>query len=255
MTPVALILISGSMWICAVAPYPRDYLKDIYAAVSSRPTRPQQSAPPRIPNMLTLFMEQRIHGAIEYNWGSIKLMHGNVVVGIYDFFFRVLYDFDAKAKYVSYYLPPVRPDGMPFVLSWIAKRNSGYLLRSHRIPFVEKGNGDSDFVNSDQFQFTGRVFIYYENPLSIEQIADATKDFRSHGAQAEFRGADYAVLVWNSMVAHHVPSLPEYRITGYDIQMIPNSGTPVNNATEKTIWECPELGRVGKPCDTWPTSH
>jgi hypothetical protein len=244
----AVALMAASLWVCVTAPFPVDYARMSYEFLSNKP-RTKVESPAREPSILTLYMAQQVHGANSYDWASVKLLHGTDVVGEYRFFYRVFYDFDSKSKFISYYLPEFT-NGVEMALNWIAQHNSGYLDKAE-LPFDEKGNGDSEIVHSSEFPFSGRVFIYYEPPLTLEQMTQATKAFRANGAQVQFRGPDYAAIVWNSMLAHHQPSLPMYRTRAYNIETIPNSGT-IMGLQERIIWACAGASRTAKVCNHLP---
>jgi hypothetical protein len=49
-------------------------------------------------------------------------------------------------------------------------------------------------TNQDDLVFTGRIYIYHEGELSIEQRADLIRLYRSKQLDVQFRGTDYMLL-------------------------------------------------------------
>lgn len=57
--------------------------------------------------------------------------------------------------------------------------------------------GESADTNSGELTFAGRVYIYCDDRLSSQQLADLENVFKSNKIAVSFRGGDYLVLHWN----------------------------------------------------------
>ncbi|MDQ2861716.1 MAG: hypothetical protein M3T55_13560, partial [Pseudomonadota bacterium] len=73
--------------------------------------------------------------------------------------------------------------------------------------------------------FSGKIYIYYCDPLSIEEMANITKLFREQGAENELRGLSYRSVV-NDNIKRGLTARPQqFVMSGKNLPVaLPNSG-------------------------------
>jgi hypothetical protein len=57
-----------------------------------------------------------------------------------------------------------------------------------------KSLGDASEESTKNMPFSGRIFFYCADTLSIEQLAELRALYQGHGVDAQFRGMDYALV-------------------------------------------------------------
>ncbi|MGO9238487.1 MAG: hypothetical protein ACLP4V_31975 [Methylocella sp.] len=133
--------------------------------------------------------------------------------------YNIMDDFNANAKYMSFYIPSIyvkdtEPSTQTFaILESIASTYQQYIKDVQEKRWAVLRTVGS--VNSDSTKnvpFSGRIFLYHADDLSIEQLAALQKLYRDHGATAQFRGIDYSLTVWNSIQLGAVKPQPKYEV-------------------------------------------
>lgn len=109
---------------------------------------------------------------------------------------QVYLDFDAKVDYVGFLiLGSGNPTDSEDTFQ-IGKLLSDHvqdtlnLAKDHIATDLSFGRGTA----STELAFSGRVFIYHEDFLSVEQRAELTNIYRSKNCSVEFRGPDYLAI-------------------------------------------------------------
>lgn len=108
---------------------------------------------------------------------------------------RQLYlDFDAKTKFVGFYVPNVRGSRASDTTAEICMALSN-LVQNTIVDMekkVELSGGTRDQMESSrQLTFSGRVMIYHDDFLSITQKAKIIDAFVAHHCDVQFRGPAY----------------------------------------------------------------
>lgn len=63
--------------------------------------------------------------------------------------------------------------------------------------------GDSSTEHSKELTFTGKIYVYYEDDLTLEQLGSLEALFKSKNLLPQFRGQRYATTLWLSRKAEH----------------------------------------------------
>ena len=109
---------------------------------------------------------------------------------------RLFFDFDANSQFIAFYIPfgsdayttcSLLPSKLPDIITSVERR----------LKIAEKIPGETAATWSHQMKFSGRVFVYYEDDLSLKQLSELEDRFEHSGESVEFRGQDYLVLHWN----------------------------------------------------------
>jgi hypothetical protein len=108
---------------------------------------------------------------------------------------QVCNDFEAGTKFLSFYIPRF-PDayGVCVALSDFTKQtmetvNTGLEIQS-------KSPGDSSHVDMKDLQFSGRVYLYHENLLSLAELGTLETIYKNKNLFPQFRGSEYSVSRW-----------------------------------------------------------
>jgi hypothetical protein len=59
-----------------------------------------------------------------------------------------------------------------------------------------KNTGDSSSVDSSELVFTGRIYFYFEDDISLSQLGSLDILYREKSMSPQFRGPDYAITKW-----------------------------------------------------------
>jgi hypothetical protein len=155
--------------------------------------------------------------------------HGKV--GRVRILYRVIDDLNSNARFMAFYTPeyaatdPQHPTALTMeVLSIIALRYKS-LMTDLKKYAIMGGPGMAQPESTKSLPFSGKLYIYYCDPLSIEEMADVTKLFREHGAQIEFRGLSYRSVV-NDNIKRGLTARPQqFVMSDKNLPVpLPNSG-------------------------------
>jgi hypothetical protein len=102
---------------------------------------------------------------------------------------RVHLDFDANAKYISYYIPSGNHVQCP---ARVVLNSVDELLSTANQLYVGSGFVGEEPMKSTTLQFTGRIFIYSEDPILQDDIAYIQTRAAELGHHVQFRLKEYA---------------------------------------------------------------
>lgn len=117
------------------------------------------------------------HGVVTYSAGGEE----------FEIAYRCVFDFQKNAKFAMFYFPA----GASQFIDRVAEEHIGLLERATQATMSLKTPSDHDFMNSADMVFSGRVFIYHEDLISIADLGRADLLFKQRATIAVFRGPDY----------------------------------------------------------------
>ncbi len=104
---------------------------------------------------------------------------------------RILYDFDSNTFYISYYVPFCKNIGQ---LCLTLVQDLSWAEKVMKETIVQSGGTFGDVpVISTELQFSGRVFIYSETDLPVEDVERIKETGKNLGRAVHFRGQAYAI--------------------------------------------------------------
>jgi hypothetical protein len=103
---------------------------------------------------------------------------------------RLHLDFEANALYVSFYIPQTIKVDCP---SRMVLNGLDTVLGRLKDVYVEAGLGGQEKAPSTDLKFTGRVYIYSDDPIRPEDIKYIRERSKELGQSVIFRLEDYAV--------------------------------------------------------------
>jgi hypothetical protein len=108
---------------------------------------------------------------------------------------QVYQDYDANTEFAGFYLPR---SGHAFEIArWLASNFRGeYNKLRAGVKIASKSPGDMESIHSDVLTFSGRVYLYHEDDLTLRQAADLVDDYKTHGMHLMLRGQQYATQTW-----------------------------------------------------------
>lgn len=111
--------------------------------------------------------------------------------------FRVHMDFESKSKFISVYVPHSRFDYVAYeVCKRLPELYEIYLRDADSILISTRDPADSSSQRSDELVFTGKIFIYHEDEMSLEQLGALEMLFKSKKLLPQFRGPNYVITRW-----------------------------------------------------------
>lgn len=179
---VCCYTISGACWIVGrqARSNPRD------AAVP--PTRPEDLSPPTVQDLFKRDLPaMKLSGRMQLSESD----HTKTATIEY----CINQDFQARSMFLMFYIPH-QPDAyqicgsIPGIYRKLLDDNIKNFAIMVKIP------GDTSTTSLSQLSFTGRVYIYYEDELSLQQLAALDELYRTAGLSAQFRGPEYATTAW-----------------------------------------------------------
>jgi hypothetical protein len=146
--------------------------------------QPKSLPRPKYPKMLDLFLGD-FPGMLKIH-GENKMTNdtgGSVTVT-----FQLYLDYSANSKFVGYFIPTF-PDTYQVCkdLSSVDPESVAKGIRTY-------GGIAGQTTEQKDLVFTGRVYLYHESELSIEQRASLIQVYRSKHLDVQFRGYDYFVM-------------------------------------------------------------
>lgn len=110
---------------------------------------------------------------------------------------KIYLDFDAKTKFVSFYIPTSKYSYEAASALW-SQVNTTFAAVAKSVG-VQAGYGHNPTDLKD-LTFSGRVFLWHEDNFNLRQLADLVDTYKTHGMALDFRGPDYLA---NQVVAWH----------------------------------------------------
>ena len=112
---------------------------------------------------------------------------------------RLYVNFDDQSEFLAFFIPRQTEKDEAFQLSAAAIVNHKAAIESVKKNVQVSGRmpGDTSKTDSQDLTFTGRIYIYYEDDLSLGELAALDQLSKQNGVAPQFRGHDYLVLHWN----------------------------------------------------------
>lgn len=108
---------------------------------------------------------------------------------------RLLMDFSTRSQFLAYFIP-MSIDPM-YACPWIVKLPMRTIeLFAKRMKMTSILPGETAGTTSTDLVFSRRIYVYYEPPLSLQQLAALETLFTQNGLSVEFRDGDYQTLHW-----------------------------------------------------------
>lgn len=117
---------------------------------------------------------------------SVKDQQGNILLEAPT---RLHVDFESNALYISYYIPHTTTVGCP---SRILLNSIEEVLAWRSDVYMEGGSTGEENTRITEMQFTGRIFIYSEDPIKEEDKGYIKKTAEASGYNVKFREQLYA---------------------------------------------------------------
>jgi len=118
----------------------------------------------------------------------------NTPFGIVKIIEQEYMDFNSKSKFLGFYIPFC---SHPYdICEFLAGECENIMKSMEQVKVTGGMVTDSAQTSSDNLIFSGRVYIYYEDDLSLQQLADLERLYKSKGLSVIFRGHAYMALKW-----------------------------------------------------------
>jgi hypothetical protein len=105
--------------------------------------------------------------------------------------YQAYFDYNSKSEFVGFFIPSSDPDtyGTGVYLSGL-----DYPSALKHVSVKTSGGSPGQMTKQDDLVFTGRVYLYHDADLSIEQRAALIQMYRAKHLDVQFRGHDYLVI-------------------------------------------------------------
>jgi hypothetical protein len=144
------------------------------------------------PSLLDLFNSDFPYGHIDKEV-LLKTADGGEVKAL----IHVFYDFNGRSSFLGFYLPR---STMTFEACAYIGQNYKLLYDDiiNSISVGARYAGDVAMTFSKDLVFSGRIYVYYEDDLSMEQLGVLAALYRQHGVDFQPRGGAYLTTQWLS---------------------------------------------------------
>lgn len=108
-------------------------------------------------------------------------------------------DYESKSKFMGIFIPVSEPFSESNKVTYSICALVPYHYKSfidnsdNNVKITFKYYGEQQAGNKD-LTFSGRIFVYHEDNLSVEQIAELRKLYRENNLDVQFRGVDYLMF-------------------------------------------------------------
>ena len=112
---------------------------------------------------------------------------------------RLFYNFDDKSKFIAFFVPrQVSADETyDACMSLVNQYKMVMQQLDERMAVGDSKPGETSETWSKDLTFTGRIYVYYEDDLSLSQLAALDDLYKGNGLFPEFRGQAYMALHWH----------------------------------------------------------
>ena len=104
---------------------------------------------------------------------------------------QAYFDYNSKSDFVGFFIPSRVPDTYAMCVYLSGLDHAGSLRNSG---VKTSGGIVGQMTNQEDLVFTGRIYIYHEGDLSIEQRASLIQTYRARHLDVQFRGVDYLIM-------------------------------------------------------------
>lgn len=94
-------------------------------------------------------------------------------------------DHTSNTKFLSFYVPH-GPDSFAAIAA--LTKDYKLLLTSSTVQMLSQNPGEATFSDSKDLRFSGRVFIYHEDLLTLQQLGQLEGMFKAESVVPQFRG-------------------------------------------------------------------
>lgn len=108
---------------------------------------------------------------------------------------QAYFDFATNTEFAGFYVP--RSPIALTMMNWLATGyREQYDSLKGGIQVASRSLSDLASVPGETLTFTGRVYLYHEDDLTLRQIADLTDLYKENGLHLILRGTSYATQSW-----------------------------------------------------------
>lgn len=171
--------------------------------------RAKPKANPKMPSLLSLFMtdfKNKGYGlTLLFQAYSDFTFSDNSQLRV---FINTIEDHENRSKFCCFYIQSSR---YTFdAIKYIATECKKFL----DLPVGVESGGENTLTRtrSDELVFTGRVFIYHEDTLTLPQLGKLAEAFEQRGLAPEFRSTPHALSVWSAIRAGRTKEPLEFEL-------------------------------------------
>ncbi len=125
----------------------------------------------------------------------------------FDIIAKEYVDFDANNKYLGFLLPAAIVFGWDYttaVCQYLADNSKSIISDiENGIGIAVSVPGNSNLIRIRDLTFSGRVYVYYEGTLDLQQKAGIDSFYRKRGLMLQLRGMDYLASRLSSIPNSH----------------------------------------------------
>jgi hypothetical protein len=112
-------------------------------------------------------------------------------------------DFDSGSEFISFYIPKCGKT-VEVCDYFVNNFRSNYDQLKTMIHFNIRSPGEPIMDRSADLRLSGRVYLYHEDEMSYQALAQVTQLFETHNLTVRFRGSSYAADEWKKRLLAQV---------------------------------------------------
>jgi hypothetical protein len=105
----------------------------------------------------------------------------------------VMFDYSAKTKFMAFFIP-YSSETLAIVQHILDDYKSRLQDLDTKISISAGMAGDSAKTTLKEATFSGRIYVYYESDMNLQQLATWENVFGQQGVAVQFRGRDYQLI-------------------------------------------------------------
>jgi hypothetical protein len=188
--------IIGSLWLCSirwVSDREHSWNKQMAQKQSSSKIVPNQASP-SLHELFKTDFNTLLRQSIEM---KANLSNGKTIT----LYATEYFDFQGKSKFIGFYIPASGPiSNSSYIACGLISEEYKKTMDNIESSTIITGGfvGDSQQTSSKDLSFSGRIYIYHDDVLSLQQLATLEKIYQSKGLSVVFRGNEYLIARWNN---------------------------------------------------------
>jgi hypothetical protein len=166
------------------------------------------------PSLLTLFRNllRPTPGSIVNGFTEDNATGGRVYYNIY-------FDFRSNSKYLAFYVP--QNNNALSIIRDLAKDYKPLISSvDGSVNFDTRALGNTSSVATRNYIFSGAIYVFHEDALSLKELSDLSDVFKNANATAQFYSTDFKLIEQSQIKLGHLPKMAAYEMQNGTIQPV-----------------------------------
>jgi hypothetical protein len=158
------------------------------------------------PSLLTLFMNllQPKPGSVVNGFTEDNATGGRVYYNIY-------FDFRSNSKYLAFYVPHIN-NALSVIRDLASEYRSLISSVDGSVNFDTRALGNTSSVATRNYMFSGAIYVFHEDFLSLKELSDLSDVFRNANATAQFYSTEFKLIEQSQIKLGNLPKMAVFEL-------------------------------------------